>query len=85
MEANIFRFANAIFWVPLISIGVFTCIRVRSASGNGQFAPPIFFGQGPKTIAFRRKFVLVSIRESDAYYQKSRNNIARHLHVYIAL
>ena len=40
------RSVNVIFWVPMISIGVFTCMRF--ASSNGPFAFLFFFGQGAK-------------------------------------
>ena len=42
MYVNDLRFVNAIFWLTLISTGVFTCIRMRSASSNTRFVSAIF-------------------------------------------
>ena len=48
MYANNVRFANAIFWPPVISVGVFTCIRMRSAAYGARFVSVIFSVGEPK-------------------------------------
>ena len=70
------RFANAIFWLTLISIGVFTCIRLRFALSHIRFAGAIFsVAENIENIAFGRKFALISIVELDIDLHRNRGKI----------
>ena len=70
MYANNVRFANAVFSILWISIGMFTCIRLPFGSSDGRFAAEIVFCLGSQKITFGRK--LASIEKSGRCGLKSR-------------
>ena len=86
MYANNVILANTIFYLLLISVGVFTCIRLRYALPDLRLK---FFQSGSKN-GSKRILTLTSFVELDKLNKTSleanlMTDNVRHLNVYIAL
>ena len=75
MYANDVRFAMQFFWLPLISAGVLTCIRVNLRHMTPDLSVQ-YFWQGSEIFAFGCKFSLKFVAKSERCCQKSQENIA---------